>query len=411
VAAGLEKHDPEKWKLPLEPGVTAIDFAPSELQQSLRAAIEKICARFGDDYWLERDRDGKFPDAFHRALAADGWLGVCIPQAFGGSGLGISEAAIMMETIAASGAGFSGASAVHMNIFGLNPVVVHGSDAQKRRMLPPIASGAEKACFAVTEPNAGLETTKLATRAERRGDRYVINGAKIWTSTAQVADRMLMLTRTTPIENARKPTEGLTLFYTALDRRFVEVREIEKMGRKAVDSNQVFIDALEVPLEDRIGEEGRGFEYILDGFNPERILVAAEAIGLGRAALRRATAYAKERVVFGRPIGQNQAIQHPLAECWMELEAAELMTLKAAAQYDRGIPCGPAANAAKYLAAEAGFKACQTAIMTHGGYGYAKEYHVERYLRESMIARLAPVTPQLILCFIAEKVLGLPKSY
>jgi acyl-CoA dehydrogenase len=391
--------------------VTAIDFALSELQQSLRAAIEKICARFGDDYWLERDRDGKFPDAFHRALAADGWLGVCIPQAYGGSGLGISEAAIMMETIAASGAGFSGASAVHMNIFGLNPVVVYGSDAQKRRMLPPIASGAEKACFAVTEPNAGLETAKLATRAERRGDRYVINGAKIWTSTAQVADRMLILTRTTPIEDARKPTDGLTLFYTALDRRFVEVREIEKMGRKAVDSNQVFIDALEVPLEDRIGEEGRGFEYILDGFNPERILVAAEAVGLGRAALRRATAYAKERLVFGRPIGQNQAIQHPLAESWIELEAAELMTLKAAAQYDRGIPCGPTANAAKYLGAEAGFKACQTAIMTHGGYGYAKEYHVERYLRESMIPRLAPVTPQLILCFIAEKVLGLPKSY
>jgi acyl-CoA dehydrogenase len=394
-----------------QPGVTAIDFALSELQHSLRAAIEKICARFGDDYWLERDRDGKFPDAFHRALAADGWLGVCIPQDHGGSGLGISEAAIMMETIAASGAGFSGASAVHMNIFGLNPVVVYGSDEQKRRMLPPIVGGVEKACFAVTEPNAGLETAKLATRAERRGDRYVINGAKIWISTAQVADKMLILTRTTPIENVRKPTDGLTLFYTALDRRFVEVREIEKMGRKAVDSNQVFIDALEVPVEDRIGEEGRGFEYILDGFNPERILIAAEAIGLGRAALRRATAYAKERVVFGRPIGQNQAIQHPLAECWMELEAAELMMLKAAAQYDRGIACGPAANAAKYLAAEAGFKACQTAIMTHGGYGYAKEYHVERYLRESMIPRIAPVTPQLILCFIAEKVLGLPKSY
>ena len=391
--------------------MTAIDFALSELQQSVRATIEKICARFPDDYWLERDRDGKFPDAFHRALAADGWLGVCIPQAYGGSGLGVSEAAIMMETIAASGAGFSGASAVHMNIFGLNPVVVYGSDEQKRRMLPPIAAGKELACFAVTEPNAGLETGKLQTRAERRGDHYVINGAKIWISTAQVADKMLILTRTAPIEETRKPTEGLTLFYTALDRRFVEVREIEKMGRKAVDSNQVFIDALEVPLADRIGEEGRGFEYMLDGFNPERILIAAEAIGLGRAALRRATAYAKGRVVFGRPIGQNQAIQHPLAECWMELEAAELMMFKAAAQYDRGIPCGPAANAAKYLAAEAGFKACQTAIMTHGGYGYAKEYHVERYLRESMIARIAPVTPQLILCFIAEKVLGLPKSY
>jgi acyl-CoA dehydrogenase len=380
------------------------------LQQSVRAAIEKICARFGDDYWLARDRDGEFPHEFHRALADDGWLGVCIPEAFGGSGLGIAEAAVMMETIAASGAGFSGASAVHMNIFGLNPVVVYGSEEQKRRMLPPIVAGKEKACFAVTEPNAGLETAKLQTRAERRGDRYVVTGAKIWITTAQVADRMLILTRSAPIENGRRST-GLTLFFTALDRRFVEVREIEKMGRKAVDSNQVFIDGLEVPVEDRIGEEGRGFEYILDGFNPERILVGAEAVGLGRAALRRAAAYAKERTVFGRPIGQNQAIQHPLAECWMELEAAELMVFKAAWQYDNGLPCGPAANAAKYLGAEAGFNACQTAIMTHGGYGYAKEYHVERYFRESMIPRIAPVTPHLILCFIAEKVLGLPKSY
>ncbi len=392
-------------------GVTAIDFALSELQQSLRLAVEKICARFGDDYWLERDRDGKFPDEFFRALAADGWLGVCIPEAYGGSGLGIAEAAVMMEAIAASGAGFSGASAVHMNIFGLNPIVAYGNDEQKRRMLPPIVAGKEKTCFAVTEPNAGLETAKLETRAERRGDRYVINGAKIWISTAQVADKMLILTRTTPREAVRKPTGGLSLFYTALDRRFVEVREIEKMGRKAVDSNQMFIDGLEVPVEDRIGEEGRGFEYILHGMNPERILVGAEAIGLGRAALGRAVAYAKERVVFDRPIGQNQAIQHPLAECWMELEAADLMVFKAAWQYDNAMPCGPTANAAKYLAAEAGFKACQTAIMTHGGYGYAKEYHVERYFRESMIPRIAPVTPQLILCFIAEKVLGLPKSY
>jgi acyl-CoA dehydrogenase len=377
----------------------------------VRDAIEKICARFGDDYWLKRDHDGEFPNDFHRALAADGWLGVCIPEVYGGSGLGVSEAAVMMHTIAASGAGFSGASAVHMNIFGLNPVVVYGTEEQKRRMLPPVVSGKEKACFAVTEPNAGLETAKLQTRAERRGDRYIVNGAKIWISTAQVADRMLILTRTTPSENVRKPTDGLSLFFTALDRSHVEVREIEKMGRKAVDSNQVFIDNLEVPLEDRIGEEGQGFKYIIDGFNPERILVAVEAIGLGRAALKRATAYAKERVVFGRPIGQNQAIQHPLAQCWMELEAAELVAMKAAWQYDNGIPCAPAANAAKYLGAEAGFKACETAVMTHGGYGYAREFHVERYLRESMIARIAPVTPHLIMCFIAEKVLGLPKSY
>jgi acyl-CoA dehydrogenase len=391
--------------------VTSIDFALTELQHSVRRAVDKICVRFDDDYWLERDHDGKFPEDFYRSVAADGWLGVCIPEAYGGSGLGVSEAAVMMETIAASGAGFSGASAVHMNIFGLNPVVVYGSEEQKRRMLPPIVAGEEKACFAVTEPNAGLDTTKLETRAERRGDRYVINGAKVWTSTAQVADKMLILVRTTPREAVRKPTQGLSLFYTVLDRRAVEVREIEKMGRKAVDSNQLFIDGLEVPIEDRIGEEDQGFTYILRGLNPERILIAAEAIGLGRAALRRATSYAKERVVFGRPIGQNQAIQHPLAQCWMELEAAELMMFKAAWQYDHGEPCGPAANAAKYLAAEAGFKACQTAVMTHGGYGYAKEYHVERYLRESMIAMIAPVTPQLILCFIAEKELGLPKSY
>jgi acyl-CoA dehydrogenase len=336
---------------------------------------------------------------------------VCIPQAYGGSGLGVSEAAIMMQAITASGAGLSGASAVHMNIFGLNPVIVYGTEEQKRRMLPPIAAGKEKACFAVTEPNAGLETAKLTTKAERRGDIYVVNGAKIWISTAQVADKMLILARTAPVAEERKPTEGMSLFYTALDRRFVEVREIEKMGRKAVDSNQLFIDGLEVPEADRIGEDGRGFEYILHGLNPERILVAAEAIGLGRAALARAIAYAKERVVFGRPIGKNQAIQHPLAESWMELEAADLMMLKAAWQYDHGIACAPAANAAKYLAAEAGFKACQTAVTTHGGYGYAKEYHVERYFREIMIPKLAPVSPQLILCFIAEKVLGLPRSY
>jgi acyl-CoA dehydrogenase len=377
----------------------------------VRDAVAKICARFGDDYWLERDRDGKFPHDFHRALADDGWLGVCVPEDYGGSGLGVSEAAIMMETITASGAGLSGASAVHMNIFGLNPVVVYGNDAQRRRWLPPIATGKEKACFAVTEPNAGLNTAKLQTRAERRGDRYVISGAKIWISTAQVADKMLILVRTTPSEAVRKPTDGLTLFFTALDRRYVDVREIDKMGRKAVDSNAMFIDGLEVPIEDRIGEEGRGFEYILHGLNPERVLVGAEAVGLGRAALRRAASYAKERIVFDRPIGQNQAIQHPLAESWMELEAANLMVMSAAWQYDNGLPCGPAANAAKYLAAEAGFKACQTAVLTHGGYGYAKEYHVERYLRESMIPRLAPVSPQLILCFIAEKVLGLPKSY
>jgi acyl-CoA dehydrogenase len=388
-----------------------MDFSFTAEQERIREAITKLCTRFGDDYWLERDREGGFPADFHQALARDGWLGIAMPEAYGGAGLGITEAAIMLQAIARSGAGMSGASAIHINIFGLNPVVVFGTEEQKRRMLPPLIAGREKACFAVTEPDAGLDTTQLATRAVRQGDHYVLNGTKIWISTAQIADKMLILARTTPLDRVKKRSHGLSLFYTDLDRRFVEVREIEKMGRKAVDSNQLFIDGLKVPVEDRIGEEGRGFEYILHGLNPERILIAAEAIGLGRVALDQATRYAGERTVFDRKIGRNQAIQHPLAECWMALEAADLMMYRAAWAYDRGDECGAAANAAKFLGAEAGYRACETAVMTHGGYGYAREYHVERYLRESLIPRLAPVSPQLILCYIAEKVLGLPKSY
>src|SRR5712691_12762442 len=295
-----------------------MDFALTANQESIRDAVAKICTRFDDAYWLKKDKEGGFPADFHKALADAGWLGICIPETYGGSGLGILEAAIMMRTIAESGAGMSGASAIHMNVFGLNPVVVFGTEAQCRRMLPGIVSGKEKSCFAVTEPNTGLNTTQLKTRAVRRGDRYIVDGAKVWISTAQVADKMLLLARTTPLEEVDEPTEGLSLFYTDFDRRRIEVREIEKMGRKAVDSNQLFIDGLQVPVEDRLGEEGQGFRCILHGLNPERILIAAEAVGLGRAALRRATVYAKERIVFGRPIGQNQAIQHPLAECWME---------------------------------------------------------------------------------------------
>ncbi len=380
-------------------------------QRAIRDAIEQICARYPDDYWLERDRDGGFPHALHADLARDGWLGIAMPEDLGGAGLGIFEAALMMQTIAASGAGFTGASAVHMNIFGLNPVVVFGSAEQKARWLPPLIAGEQKACFAVTEPDAGLDTTRLRTQATRDGDHYVVQGRKIWISTAQVADKMLLLARTTPLDAVKRPTEGLSLFYTDLDRSKVEVREIEKMGRKAVDSNMLFIDGLRIPVEDRIGEEGRGFEYILHGLNPERILIAAEAVGLGRAALRHAVRYAGERTVFGRAIGQNQGVQHPLAQAWMQLEAADLMVAKAARLYDAGLPCGPYANSAKYLAAEAGHQACQTAVLTLGGMGYAKEYHVERLLRESYIPRIAPVSPQLILCYIAEKVLGLPKSY
>ena len=321
------------------------------------------------------------------------------------------EAALMMHTISRTGAGFSGASAVHMNIFGLNPVVVFGNDEQRARFLPPLIQGKDKACFGVTEPNSGLDTSKLETRAVLQGDHYQVHGRKIWISTAQVANKILLLARTTPLSEVNKPTDGLSLFYTDLDRSTIEVRHIDKMGRNAVDSNMLFIDGLRIPVGDRIGEEGKGFGYLLHGLNPERILIASEAIGLGRAALEKATLYAKERHVFGRPIGQNQGIQHPLAQAWMQLEAADLVTLKAAALYDAGKPCGEYANAAKYLAAEAGFQSCQTAIQTLGGMGYAKEYHVERYLRESFIPRLAPVSPQLIMCYIAEKVLGLPKSY
>jgi len=387
-----------------------MNFSLTDDQQQIRDAVERVCEPYDADYWLQRDREGGFPDDFHQALAQAGWLGIAMPEAYGGSGLGITEAALMMHTISATGAGLSGASAVHMNIFGLHPVVVFGSDTQKKRWLPPLIQGTDRACFGVTEPNTGLNTLRLETRAVRQGDHYLVSGQKVWISTAQVANKILLLARTTQVEEC-KGTEGLSLFYTDLDRSKIEVREIDKMGRKCVDSNQVFIDGLRIPVEDRAGEEGKGFSYILHGLNPERILIAAEAIGLGRAALARGAQYAKERVVFDRPIGMNQGIQHPLAKSWMELEAAHLMVWKAASLYDAGQPCAAEANAAKYLGAEACYHACENAIFTHGGMGYAKEYHVERYLRESWIPRLAPVSPQLILCYIAEKVLGLPKSY
>ncbi|MFC3723173.1 acyl-CoA dehydrogenase family protein [Neoaquamicrobium sediminum] len=388
-----------------------MDFGFTEEQEAIRDSVARICADFDDAYWLQRDREGGFPHDFYDALAREGWLGICTAESSGGAGLGIQEAAIMMRTIAESGAGLSGASAVHINIFGLNPVAVFGTEEQKQRMIRPMAEGREKACFAVTEPNTGLNTTQLKLKAEKRGDRYHVNGQKIWISTAQVADNILLLARTTPLDEVKKATHGLSLFYTKFDRDRIKVREIEKMGRKAVDSNELFFEDFQIPESDLIGEEGRGFEYILHGMNPERILIAAEAVGLGMAAINRATRYAKERIVFNRPIGQNQGIQHPLAKCWAELEGAWMMVMSAAWQYDTGKPAGAAANAAKYLAGEAGFNACETAVMAHGGFGYAKEYHVERYLREVMIPRIAPISPQLCLSYIAERVLGLPKSY
>ena len=387
----------------------SIDFTPE--QQQIRHSVQRICADFGDDYWLQRDADGEFPEAFCRAIADNGFMGIAMPVDYGGSGLGITEASLLMQTISESGAGNGGVSSVSLGIFGLNPVVRYGSEEQKQRMLRPIIERRDIACFGVTEPNTGLDTTRLKTRAVRKGDRYVVHGQKIWISTAQVANKILLIARTQDESDGVKPVDGLTLFFTDIDRSKMHMRVIDKMGRKCVDSNEVFIDGLEIPVENRIGEEGQGFRYLLHGINPERILIAAGLVGLGRAALRRATQYAKDRVVFGRPIGMNQAIQHPLAQSWAELEAANLMAFRAAQLYDRGEECGAMANAAKYLAGEAAFNACTNAVMTHGGMGYAKEYHVERYLRECMIHRIAPITPHLILCYLAERVLGLPKSY
>ncbi len=392
-----------------------MNFSFSDEQRQIEEAVGAVCDQFGDDYWLDRDKTGEFPHEFHAAMAEGGWLGIAMPEAQGGAGMGMTEAAIMMRRVAQSPGAMSACSTIHMNIFGPHPIVIYGTEEQKRRWLPDLVGGRIKACFGVTEPNVGLDTTSIKTRAARTGPQddagYTINGEKIWTSTAQVASHILLLTRTTPKEDCVKPTDGLTLFFTELDRDKIDVREIDKMGRKAVDSNVVFIEDLQVPADHRIGEEGQGFQCLLHGLNPERCLVASEAVGIGQQALRRAADYARERIVFGRPIGQNQAIQHPLADSWAELEAAWLMVLNAASMYDASQPCGPQCNAAKHLGAEAAFRACERAILAHGGMGYAKEYHVERLLREVMICRIAPVSREMILSHIAEKQLGLPKSY
>jgi acyl-CoA dehydrogenase len=388
-----------------------VDFSLTEDQQTIRDAVLKHCSRFPDDYWLDRDNDGVFPSDFHTSMAQAGWLGLAMPEAVGGAGLGITEAALMMQAVAESGGGIAASSSIHGPVFGLQPAMLFGTQEQQQRMIPPILRGQDRMCFAVTEPNAGLDTTKLTTRAERRDGGYLVNGEKIWISVAQVANKMMLLARTTPLDQVKRKTDGLSLFFTDLDRSKIEVREIRKMGRHAVDSNMVFISDLWIGEEDRIGAEGNGFKIILHGLNPERILLGAEAIGLGRVAISKAARYARERIVFDRPIGMNQGIQHPLAKCWAQLEAANLMIMKAATLFDQGLDCGVAANAGKYLAAEAGFEACHTAMATLGGMGYAQEYHVERYLREVLIPRTAPVSPHMILNFLAEKVLDLPRSY
>jgi len=383
-------------------------------QRAIVDGVSAVCRRFGDDYWAACEKDERFPEEFRSAMANDGWLGVTMPEAYGGAGLGIKEAALVMHTVSTTGGGAMAAtSSIHMNMFGPHPMVVHGTPEQKAKWIPRLVTGEDKVCFGVTEPDAGLDTTSIKTFAKKVDGGYRVSGRKMWTSTAQVANKILLLTRTAAKaeKGQGKPTDGMTLFYTDLDRSKVEVRRIPKHGRAAVDSNAVFIDDLFIPDADRIGEEGRGFHYLLDGLNPERVLIAVEAIGIGQDALRRATQYAKERVVFGRPIGKNQSIQHPLAECWIALESAMLMAERAAELYDAGQPCGAEANAAKLLGSRAGYQACQQAVMTHGGMGYAKEYHIERLLREVLMTRIAPVSDQMILNFISERVLDLPRSY
>lgn len=388
-----------------------MSFRLTDEQSAIRAAVRELAAGFDDDYWLEHDREHAFPWEFYRACAGAGWLGIAIPKDYGGAGLGLVEASILVQEIAASGAAMNGCSALHLTIFGMNPVVRHGSEELRARVLPRVTSGDLHVAFAVTEPDAGTDTARISTFARREGDEYVVSGRKVWISKAQEAEKLLLLTRTTPFEEVAKPTDGMTLFLADLDPETVSVRPIEKLGRNAVGSNELFIDGLRVPAADRVGEEGKGFRYLLDGLNPERILLAHESVGIGKAALRRATRYAAERVVFDRPIGMNQGVQFPLADALARLEAAELMAWQAAERYDAGEPCAKEANMAKYLCADAAFEAADRAVQVHGGYGYAREYHVERYFREARLMRLAPVSQELALAYLGEHVLGLPKSY
>ncbi len=388
-----------------------MQIALSELQQEIDTSVRKVCAEFSDEYWSECDEKARFPEEFYAAMAAAGWLGITMPEELGGAGLGVTEAAIMMHAVASSGGGQSAASSIHINLFGPHAIVVHGTTEQKKRWLTPLIKGQEKACFGVTEPDAGLDTTSIKTFAKKVEGGYRVSGRKMWTSTGQEAHKIVLLTRTTPKSECKRPTDGMTLFYADLDRSKIEVRRIKKLGRNAVDSNATFIDDYFIPEADRIGEEGKGFYYLLDSLNPERVLVGIEAIGLGRDALRRASKYARDRSVFGRPIGKNQGIQHPLAEAWTYLESAYWMCMRAAYLYDQGLPCGAEANAAKFLSARAAFDAATKAVLTHGGMGYAREFQVERLFRESILPRIAPVTEQMILSFIGEKVLDLPKSY
>ena len=387
-----------------------MDFALTEQQEMIRKEVAALARSFSLDYWLERDRKHEYPWDFVKAFAKAGWLGAIIPEEYGGSGLGVTEAALLLHEICAAGAGTSGASPIHFYMFPPMPVIKHGSEALKRKYLPRMATGEIVMSFGVTEPNVGTDTSRIQTRAVKQGDRWIVNGRKVWNTNAQNATHILLLARTAD-RDPKKPLRGLTLFFTEFDRAKITVQEIEKLGRAAVDSNEIFIDGLEIPDENVVGEPGNGFYHILDSLNPERVFTGIEAVGIGRAALARGVEYAKQRVVFDRPIGQNQAIAHPLAMAWAKLEAAEAMCLKAAWLFDQGRPCGAESNAAKLLAADAGFEACDVALQTHGGYGYAKEFYVERLWREVRLYKIAPVSQQMVLNHLAEHVLGLPKSY
>lgn len=388
-----------------------MEFSTSNDHEAIREGIRRICADFTDEYWSEKDEAHEFPWEFYNTLAEGGWVGMAIPEEYGGGGQGITEASVMLEEIAASGAAMNGCSTVHLSIFGMEPVRRYGSPELAAAVLPRVASGELHVAFGVTEPDAGTDTTSIRTRAVREGDEYVVTGAKVWTTKAPYCEMCLLLVRTTPREECKKPTDGMTLLLVDLQRPEVEISPIPKLGRNAVVSCEVRYDGLRVPVSRRIGEEGQGFKYLLDGLNPERILLAAEALGIGRAAMRKAVDYAKNREVFGRPIGQNQGIAFPLAEAHMKLHAAELAIREASWQFDNGIPCGEAANTAKYLAAEAAFFACDRAMQTHGGMGYAREYHVERYWREARLMKIAPVSQEMVCNYISSNVLGLPKSY
>ena len=388
-----------------------MEFSDTDEHRLIRDSVQKVCADFPDEYWAEKDEAHEFPWDFYHAMAAGGWLGIAIPEAYGGSGRGLTEASIVLEEVAASGAAMNGCSALHLSIFGMHPVVRHGSEAMKQAYLPRVASGDLHVAFGVTEPDAGTDTTSITTAARLDGGRYLVRGRKVWTTKALDAERVLLLVRTTPKEKTERRTSGLTLLLAELQRPEVQISPIPKVGRNAIATCEVVYDDLPVPVEDRVGEEGRGFRYLLDGLNAERILVASEALGIGRAALRRAVDYANERVVFGRPIGKNQAVSFPLGEARMRLDAAELMIRKASGLLDSGQSCGAEANMAKWLAADACYQAADQAVQTHGGFGYAKEFHVERYWREARLQRIAPISQEMVLNYVTEHVLGLPRSY